>query len=100
MREVSKQKSRHEAGFFCSFAELLGGSGSRSGSSVSGGSSGSVSGRSSGSVSGGSSSVSGGSSGSSGFRSGSSGFFFLATGGQTESQQGGEQDGVFHLVFP
>ena len=70
--------------------ELLGGSGgsSRSGSGVSRGSGRSGSG------------VSGGGSRSGDFNSRGNRLFFFAASGQTKGQEGGEQDGVFHVNFP
>ena len=92
------KKAGTRPAFFVASPKLLGGSGSRSGSiggSSSRGSGVGGSGRSSGI-----SRSSGGRGSSLGSRSGSSGFFFLATSGQTQSQQSGEQDGVFHLDIP
>jgi hypothetical protein len=95
---LAKKKPARRLAFFAS-NELLGGS-----SSVTSGGSRSSSVRSGSSRSGfrSGSSRSGfrSGSGSSSFRSGSSGFFFLATSGQAQGQEDGEQDGIFHLYVP
>jgi len=93
-----RKKTGPKAGFFAA-CRLLGGSGSRSGC-VSGCFSGcgcvSRSGSNFFNRSGGSRSFH---RGHFGFRSGSR-FFFLAASGKGESQQSGEQDGIFHLCIP
>jgi hypothetical protein len=96
-RSTDEKKPARRPVLLALLAELLGGS---SRSSFGSGSSRSSFGSGSGG-SGGSSFGSGsGRSGSSNFRSGGRSFFFLATGGQRNGEQGGEQDGIFHLGFP
>ncbi|OIO80011.1 MAG: hypothetical protein AUJ86_00140 [Hydrogenophilaceae bacterium CG1_02_62_390] len=88
---AAHKKSQPEGWLFSASNELLGGSSRSSGISRSSSVSRSGSSRGFGRSRGRSSRFGSG--------GGSSRFFFLATSGQTQGQQGGEQDGIFHLSF-
>lgn len=100
-RIAGEKKPARRPVFHAACQLLLGGSSGSGGVSGRGGGSSSVSGSGGrggvSSGSGGRGHVGGGSGGSGGFRSGSRSFFFFAASGQGHGEQGGEQDGIFHL---